>query len=128
LFAAQAYALIHTPRADLLDYGARALAYLVLGVGLGSVLMSLAAIVGTRVDPTGAFLSSLQHLQQQVDQLSMRIGSLASNLDSERRRTPSELSPLLEPDAMLRIEEMLREIRELSLLGDSDRRVRVAHH
>jgi tetratricopeptide (TPR) repeat protein len=57
----------------------------------------------------------------------MRIGTLASNLDSERRGS-SEMSPLLEPDAMLRIEEMLREIRELSLLGDSDRRVRLSHH
>src|SRR5438045_7718023 len=128
LCSAQIYALIHAPRANLLDYGARALAYLVLGAGLGSVLLALAGIVATRVDPTGAFLASLQHLQQQVDQLSMRIGSLASNLDSERRASSSESSPLLEPDAMLRIEEMLREIRELSLLGDSDRRVRLAHH
>jgi tetratricopeptide (TPR) repeat protein len=127
LCAAQVYALIHTPRANLLDYGARALAYLALGTGLGSVLVALATVVGTRVDPTGAFLASLQHLQQQVDQLSMRIGTLASNLDSERRGS-SEMSPLLEPDAMLRIEEMLREIRELSLLGDSDRRVRLSHH
>jgi outer membrane protein assembly factor BamD (BamD/ComL family) len=36
--------------------------------------------------------------------------------------------PAIHPDAMIRMEELLREIRELSLLGDSDRRLRLSHH
>src|SRR3954471_8249843 len=79
LFVTQVYALFHTAPANLLDYAARAVAYLALGVGVGTALVALASIAGTRVDPTGAFLSSLQHLQSQVDQLNQRVGALAAN-------------------------------------------------
>ncbi len=58
LFALQGYALMHTTPANLLDYAARALAYLVLGVGVGSTLVALAGILKTRVDPTSAFLAA----------------------------------------------------------------------
>lgn len=126
LCAAEIYSLVHLPRAELMDHVARALSYLVLGVGLGSVLMCLATIIATRIDPTGAFLGSLQHLQTQVDQLNLRIGTLAANLENDRQdySAPADISP----DKLARMEEMLREVRELSLLGDSDRRVRLAHH
>ena len=126
LCAIQVYALLHAPRAEFTDLAIRAGAWLMIGIGLGSVLMALATIVATKVDPTGAFLGSLQHLQTQVDQLSMRIGALSSNIESDRRAAATP--PEFENDSLLRIEEMLREVRELSLLGDADRRVRLSHH
>src|SRR4051794_14499629 len=84
LFVTQAYALMHTTPANVLDYAARALAYLVLGIGVGSALVAISGIVETRVDPSGAFLATLQQLQQQVDQLNMRVGSLAANAEIDR--------------------------------------------
>ena len=122
----QAYAMVHAPRPDRLDGALRAILYLAIGIGIGTMLIVLAKMVETRVDPTGVFLSALQQLQSQMDQLNLRVGTLAANLDDDRR--DASVSPKLAPDAMMRIEEMLREIRELSLLGDSDRRDRLAHH
>jgi len=46
LCATQVYALSQTSRENLLDYGARAIAYLVLGGGVGAVLVALASVVG----------------------------------------------------------------------------------
>ena len=117
---------MHAPPQDRLDGALRAILYLAIGIGIGTMLIVLAKMVETRVDPTGVFLSALQQLQSQMDQLNLRVGTLAANLDDDRR--DASVSPKLAPDAMMRIEEMLREIRELSLLGDSDRRDRLAHH
>ena len=126
LFALQGYALMHTTPANLLDYAARALAYLMLGVGVGSTLVALAGILKTRVDPTSTFLAALQQLQTQVDQLNLRVGTLAANIENDRG--DSNKQSAIQPDAIRRMEELLREIRELSLLGDTDRKARLAHH
>jgi hypothetical protein len=127
LCGTQIYALLHAHgRVEYIDLVIRAGVCLLLGIGLGSALMALGTIVGTKVDPTGAFLGSLQHLQSQVDQLSMRIGALSANIENDRRAAMNP--PEFENDSLARIEEMLREVRELSLLGDADRRVRLSHH
>jgi outer membrane protein assembly factor BamD (BamD/ComL family) len=56
----------------------------------------------------------------------MRIGTLAAGIEGEFEE-PAPASSI-HPDALVRMEEMLREIRELSLLGDADRRMRLSHH
>ena len=43
-------------------------------------------------------------------------------------RSEPSMMQTFEPDSLVRIEELLREVRELSLLGDTDRRDRLLHH
>jgi hypothetical protein len=129
LCVVQVYAMIFITADHLLDYAVRAAAYLLIGVGVGAALVAMAHVLGTKVDPTGAFLASLQHLQTQFDQLNLRIGTMAANIESDKREASNTSNaPLIEPEMLIRMEHLLHEIRELSLLGDNDRRLRLTHH
>jgi outer membrane protein assembly factor BamD (BamD/ComL family) len=126
LCALQVYALLHTGSENLLDYGARAVAYLLFGVGLGSALVAIGDLAGTKAKTSEPSSDISEASPSQLNDLSTRIESFLSK--SEAIRFGLADSPRIDPDALLRIEHLLREIRELSLLGDVDRRDRLVHH
>ncbi|HEX3357082.1 MAG TPA: hypothetical protein VHS31_08940, partial [Tepidisphaeraceae bacterium] len=126
LCALQVYALLHTNSENLLDYGGRAVAYLLFGVGLGSALVAIGDLSASKSRATEQASAASDTPQSQLDELNTRIESFLSKSDAIRFGLGDQNR--IDPDALLRIEHLLREIRELSLLGDTDRRDRLAHH
>lgn len=105
---------------------AAALGVLACGGGLAVVLMGLAAALRPRPDPSSAIASSLNDVRARLDEIAERIGTVSALAQQTITSATAPVHSALDEETISRMQSMLEEIRELSLLSDEDRRARLS--